>query len=95
MAGAGFHSIAKLRAPIPNLIMADHGVFSTDCLDENGRKADCQGQESKLESGLPQACTVRRVRIRPERGSWQSAIHLRADCQAVILVVENCGIGAW
>jgi hypothetical protein len=94
MAGAGFHSIAKFRAPIPNPVMADRDVYTAD---DHGRKADCQGQGSKFESGLPQACTARRVRIRPESGGWQSAVpvHLRADCQAVILVVANRGIGAW
>jgi hypothetical protein len=38
--------------------------------------------------------TVRKVRIRPESGGWQSAVHLRVDCQAVILVVANRGIRA-
>jgi hypothetical protein len=27
-------------------------------------------------------------------GGWQSAVHLRADCQLVILIVANHGIGA-
>jgi hypothetical protein len=31
MAGAGFHSIAKLRARIRNAVLADHGVFQADC----------------------------------------------------------------
>jgi hypothetical protein len=47
MAGAGFHSIAKFRAPIPNPVMADRGVYSADCHHENGHnlyKADCQDQ---------------------------------------------------
>jgi hypothetical protein len=63
MAGAGFHSIANFRAPIPNPIMADRGVYSADCHHELGRKADYQGQGSNFESGLPQALPVRRVRI--------------------------------
>jgi hypothetical protein len=46
MAGAGFHSIAKLRAQIFNPVLADRGVF-------HGQTADCQ--ESELESGMPKA----------------------------------------
>jgi hypothetical protein len=48
MAGAGFHSIAKLRAQIFNPVLAD-------CHNENDRTADCQSQESEFERGLPQA----------------------------------------
>jgi hypothetical protein len=54
MAGAGFHSIAKLRAQMFNPVLADRGVYSVDCHNENGRTADCQSQESTFESGLPQ-----------------------------------------
>jgi hypothetical protein len=61
---------------------------------ENCHTADCYSQRSELESGMPKAWTARRVRIRPESGGWQSAVRLRADCQAVILIVANCGIGA-
>jgi hypothetical protein len=32
--------------------------------------------------------------MRPETGGWQSAERLRADCQAVILIVVNSGIRA-
>jgi hypothetical protein len=49
MAGAGFHStscIAKLRAQIFNPVLADHGVYSADCHNENGHTADCQSKES-------------------------------------------------
>jgi hypothetical protein len=55
MVGAGFHSIAKLCAQIFNPGLADRGKYSADCHNENGRTADCQSQESELESGLPQA----------------------------------------
>jgi hypothetical protein len=55
MAGAGFHSIAKLRAQIFNPVLADHGVFQADCHRENCCSADCQSQESELESGMPKA----------------------------------------
>jgi hypothetical protein len=41
MAGAGFQCIAKLRAQILNPAMADRGVMSADCHNENGRTADC------------------------------------------------------
>jgi hypothetical protein len=41
IAGAGFHSIAKLRAQIFNHAMADGGVLSADCYNENGCTADC------------------------------------------------------
>jgi hypothetical protein len=82
MAGSGFHSIAKLRAQIHNAVLADSGVFQADCHRENFHTADCYSQRSELESG------------RPESGGWQSAVRLRADCQAVILIVANRGIGA-
>jgi hypothetical protein len=55
MAGAGFHSIAKLCAQIFNPVLAVPGVYSADCHNENGHTADCQSQESEFESGLPQA----------------------------------------
>jgi hypothetical protein len=54
MAGAGFPSIAKLRAQMFNPVLADHGLYSADCHNENGRNEDCQSQESTFESGLPQ-----------------------------------------
>jgi hypothetical protein len=73
MAGAGFHSIAKLRAQIFNPVLADHGVKSVDCHNESGRTSDCQRQEFELESGLPQAWILHTVRIRSQSGSWQSA----------------------
>jgi hypothetical protein len=60
MVGAGFHSITKLRAQIFNPGLADRGVYSTDHHNENGSTADCQSQESELESGLPQ----------PEFSAW-------------------------
>jgi hypothetical protein len=87
MAGAGFHSIAKLHAQMYNPVLADPGMYSVDCHNENGHTADCQSQESTFESGLPQVWSVRRVHIRPQSGSWQSAVWLRAYCQAVILIV--------
>jgi hypothetical protein len=55
MAGAGFHSIAKLRAQIFNPVLAVRGVHSADCHNENGHTADWQSQESEFESGLPHA----------------------------------------
>jgi hypothetical protein len=55
MAGAEFHSIAKLRAQMFNPVLADRGVYSTDCHNENSRTADCQSQESEFESGNPKA----------------------------------------
>jgi hypothetical protein len=55
MAGAGFHSIAKLRAQMFNPVLADRGVFQADCQRENYRTADGQSQESELESGMPKA----------------------------------------
>jgi hypothetical protein len=70
VAGAGFHSIAKLRAEIFNPVLADRGVYSADCHKEKGHTADCQSQESEFESGLPQAWTLRIVRIRPQT-VWQ------------------------
>jgi hypothetical protein len=54
MAGTGFHTIAKLYAQIFNPAMADRGVLSADCYNENGRTADCQSPKSTFESGLPQ-----------------------------------------
>jgi hypothetical protein len=55
MAGAGFHSIAKLRAQLFNPVLADCGVFQADCQRENCRTADCQSQEFELESGMLKA----------------------------------------
>jgi hypothetical protein len=55
MAGAGFYSIAKLRAQIFNPVMADGGVFQADRQRENFCTADCQSQESELESVMPKA----------------------------------------
>jgi hypothetical protein len=94
MAGAEFLSIAKLRAQIHNAVLAYRGIFQADCHRENCHNADCYSQRSELESGMPKAWTARRVRIRPEGGGWQSAVRLRADCQAVILIVANRGFGA-
>jgi hypothetical protein len=54
MAGAGFQCIAKLRAQILNLAMADRGVMSADRHNKNGCTADCQSPKSTFESGLPQ-----------------------------------------
>jgi hypothetical protein len=34
MAGAGFHSIAKLRAQILYPVLADRGVFQADCREK-------------------------------------------------------------
>jgi hypothetical protein len=95
MAGAGFHSIAKLHAQIRNAVLADSGVFQADCHRENCRTADCysqslRGPNLRAECQRPEC----RVRIRRESGGWQSAVHLRADCQTVILIVANRGIGA-
>jgi hypothetical protein len=87
MAGAGVHSIAKIRAQIVNPVLADRGVRSADCHNENSCPADCQIQGSKFESGSPQVWNARRVRIRPESGGWQSAEHWRADCQGDNIVV--------
>jgi hypothetical protein len=95
MAGAGFHSITKLRTQIFNPGLADCGVYSADSHNENGCTADCQSQESEFESELPKAWTSCRVRIRPESGGWQSKVKVSADCQAVILIVANRGIRAW
>jgi hypothetical protein len=94
IAGAGFHSIAKLRAQIVNPVLADCGVRSADCHIENGRSADCQTQVSKFKSGLPQAWSARRVRNRPGGGGWQSAEHWKADCQGDSIVVAVRGIRA-
>jgi hypothetical protein len=43
MAGAGFHSIAKLRAQIRNTVLADRGVFQADC-----RTVDCLLSEDRI-----------------------------------------------
>jgi hypothetical protein len=94
MAGAGFHSIAKLRAQMFNPVLADRGVPLADCQNENGLTADCQSQESEFESRITKAWNARRVRIRPQSGSWQSAVQLIADCQAVILIVAFRGVRA-
>jgi hypothetical protein len=94
MAGAGFHSIAKLRAQICNPVLADRIVNSADCHNENGRTADCQSKESELESRLPQAWILRTVRIRSQSGSWQFAVHWKADCQGVKIVVAVRGMRA-
>jgi hypothetical protein len=32
--------------------------------------------------------------LQPERGAWQSAVHLRAICQGVIVIVGNRSIWA-
>jgi hypothetical protein len=92
MAPAGFHSFAKLPAQIHNTVLAYCCVFQADCHRQNCRTADCYSQRTKFESGLPQAWTARRVRIRPEGGGWQSAAWSRADCQAVVLIVAIRGV---
>jgi hypothetical protein len=92
MAGAGFHPIAEFCAQIRNAVLADRGVFQADCYRENFRTADCYSQGSEFESGMPKAYIARRVRIRPESRGWQSTVQLRADCQAVILIVANRGV---
>jgi hypothetical protein len=94
MVGAGFHSIAKLRTQIRNAVLADRSVFQADCHRENCHTADCYSQRTEFERGPPKAWTARMVRIRPESGGWQSAVHLRADCQGVIIVVAIRGIRA-
>jgi hypothetical protein len=94
MAGTVFNSIAKLRAQIRNAVLADRGVFQAECHRENCHTANCYCPRTEFESGMPKAWTAQRVHIRPESGSWQSAEHLRADCQAVILIVANRGIRA-
>jgi hypothetical protein len=55
MAGAGFLSIAKLRAQIFNPVLANRGVFQADWQRKNHRTADCQSQEAELESRMPKA----------------------------------------
>jgi hypothetical protein len=94
MAGAGFHSIAKLRAQIHNAVLADRGVFQADCHRENCRSADCYSQRTNFESGMPKGWNVRRVRIRLESRGWQSAEHWKADCRGDSIVVAVCGIRA-
>jgi hypothetical protein len=87
MAGAGIQSLAKFRAQ----------MCATDC-----------GNPRRLELGLPiipsrgwpQAEVWIWERIatgltwprQPERGTWQSAVHLRAVCQEVIHVLAIRGI---
>jgi hypothetical protein len=96
VAEVGFHSIDKFRAQIRNATcIADPGVFQADCHKENCRTVDCYSQKSEFESGTPRAWTARRVRIRPESGGWQSAVHLKTDWQAFFIVVANRGTGAW
>jgi hypothetical protein len=68
MAGAEFHSIAKFRAQIRDAVLADRSVLQADCQKENCRTADCYCQRFEFDSGMPQAWTARRVRIRPEGG---------------------------
>jgi hypothetical protein len=93
MAGTGFHSIAKLCAQILNPAMADRGVMSADCHNKNGSTADCQSRSLHLRADChrfePSAGFILGL-----SGGWQSAVLLRADCQAVILIVANRGIGA-
>jgi hypothetical protein len=55
MVGAGFHSIAKLRAQIHNAVLADRCVFQADCHRENCRTVDRYSQRTEFESGMPQA----------------------------------------
>jgi hypothetical protein len=35
----------------------------------------------------PEVCAMCMVRIRPQSGSWQSAVHWKVVCQGVIIVV--------
>jgi hypothetical protein len=58
--GAGFQSVAKLRVKIFNPVLADRGVYSADCHNENGRTADCQHKESNLRADCH----------RPELSTW-------------------------
>jgi hypothetical protein len=55
MAGAGFHSFAKLRAQIRNAVLADRGVFQAGFHREDSRTADCYSQRPEFESGMPKA----------------------------------------
>jgi hypothetical protein len=59
------------------------------------RIALVRGPNLRAESQSPEppAGFVLGLRAGP-RGGWQSAVQMRADCQAVILIVANCGIGA-
>jgi hypothetical protein len=60
-----------------------------------GCRAECHIEESKFESGLPQAWPDCMYSWQPERGAWQSAVHLRAVCQEVITFVAIRGIWPW
>jgi hypothetical protein len=60
MAGAGFHSISKLRAQIFNPVMAVCGVYTADCHNENGHTADCQIRSLNLRTDCH----------RPELSAW-------------------------
>jgi hypothetical protein len=51
-----------------------------------------QAEKYQFESGLPQAWPDRMYSWQPERGAWQSTVHLRAVCQGVIPVVAILGI---
>jgi hypothetical protein len=45
MTGAGFHSFAKPRALVYNVVLADRGgVYSAECHIENRHTADCYSQ---------------------------------------------------
>jgi hypothetical protein len=55
MAGAGFHSIAKLRAQIRNAVLADRGIFQVVCHRENCHTADRYSQRTEFKSGMPKA----------------------------------------
>jgi hypothetical protein len=60
MAGAGFQSVAKFHAQIFNPVLADRGLYSTDCHSENHRTADWQHKESNLSADCQ----------RPEPSVW-------------------------
>jgi hypothetical protein len=58
MAGAGFHSIAKLRAHIHNAVLADRGLSHADCYRENchtaARIAIVRGPNLRAECQRPE-----------------------------------------
>jgi hypothetical protein len=74
---------------------------TANCPKEDNRTADCHSQEFKFESRLSRgySCWGKPWYIweRFAKGLfllWQTALHLRAVCQAVIPVVANSSIGA-
>jgi hypothetical protein len=56
MAGAGFHSIAKLRAQIHSAVLAYLGVFQADCHRENAlpRTATVRGPNLRADCHMPE-----------------------------------------